>query len=158
MIASTTSLSDLSPASNIHNKLMSLAREADSRQVSWYQTSSLLNDRRAHRIAFPETLLVVGVDKDPRDGRFFAVSKGIVANGRDISIDGISFQHAGPVPHRSVAISFRSPTGTETLVAKLSWCRFSRDGRYVSGGRLIRDARYASESEIDWDSLVNSAL
>lgn len=153
MTAVANETSDSSSATGIWDQILSQAQEPRSHQVSWYQSSGLLNDRRAHRIAFPETLHVVGLEINPNNGQFVAVADGIIAGGRDISVDGISFQHDDPVPHRFVSVSFRSPLGTETLVAKLSWCRFSREGHYVSGGRLIVEPQCNLEQTIDWDSV-----
>lgn len=138
----------------IWDQILAQAHEPTSKQVSWYQASGLLNDRRAHRIAFPETLHVVGLEINPDNGQFVAVTDGITAGGRDISVDGMSFQHDDLVPHRFVSVSFRSPIGTEMLVAKLSWCRFSREGHYVSGGRVIVEPQPQRDLEqtIDWDS------
>jgi hypothetical protein len=152
MTALTHEASGSSAATGIWDQILSQAQEPKSHQVSWYQSSGLLNDRRAHRVAFPETLHVVGLEINSDNGQFVAVTDVIIAGGRDISVDGISFQHKDPVPHRFVSVSFRSSLGTETLVAKLSWCRFSREGHYVSGGRLIVEPQRNLELSIDWDS------
>lgn len=133
--------------------VLSTVRKTDTPRVSWHQWGGLLNDRRAHRIAFPETLHVVGLTTDSATGQLIPAAEPIIAHGRDISVDGISFQHADPLPHRYVAVSFRSPFGTETLVARLSWCRFARENHYVSGGRLTVEPELNAELNIDWDSL-----
>jgi hypothetical protein len=135
------------------DEVLSTVRETDSPRVSWHQWGGLLNDRRAHRVAFPETLLVVGLATDSVTGQFIPVTEPIIAKGRDVSVDGISFQHADPLPHRYVAVSFRSPFGSETLVARLSWCRFAREDRYVSGGRLTVEPQLDAELNIDWDAM-----
>jgi hypothetical protein len=135
------------------DEVLSTVRGTDSPRVSWHQWGGLLNDRRAHRVAFPETLLVVGLATDSVTGQFIPVTEPIIAKGRDVSVDGISFQHADPLPHRYVAVSFRSPFGSETLVARLSWCRFAREDRYVSGGRLTVEPQLDAELNIDWDAM-----
>ena len=153
-----TILTDLPSNSDSSSKprdeSLSTVRETDSPRVSWYQWGGLLNDRRAHRVAFPETLLVVGLATDSATGQFVPVAEPIIAQGRDISVDGISFQHADPLPHRYVAVSFRSPFGTETLVARLSWCRFTREEHYVSGGCLTVEPQLNAEFNVDWDSVL----
>lgn len=149
----STNLPSLSESSSkTLDEVLSPVRETDSPRVSWHQWGGLLNDRRAHRVAFPETLLVVGLAQDSATGQFNPVTEPIVAQGRDISVDGISFQHADPIPHRYVAVRFRSPFGFETLVARLSWCRFTRENRYVSGGRLTVEPQLNMELGIDWDA------
>ncbi|MFT4556300.1 MAG: hypothetical protein ACI8P0_005421 [Planctomycetaceae bacterium] len=135
------------------DEVLSTVQETDSPRVSWHQWGGLLNDRRAHRVAFPETLHVVGLTTDSDTGQFIPATEPIIAQGRDISVDGISFQHADPLPHRYVAVSFRSPFGSETVVARLSWCRFAGEDRYVSGGRLTVEPQLNEELNIDWDSL-----
>ena len=141
------------PSSKTLDEVLSTVRGIDSSPASWYQSGGLLNDRRAHRVAFPETLHVVGLAMDPDSGQFVPVSEPVTAHGRDISVDGISFRHDEPLPHRYVAVSFRSPQGTETLVAKLSWCRFACKDNYISGGRLTFETSLNVELNIDWDSL-----
>jgi hypothetical protein len=136
--------------------VLSSVRETDSPKVSWHQWGGLLNDRRAHRVVFPPALHVVGLDMNSDTGQFTPVSEAIIAHGRDISVDGVSFQHDVPLPHKFVAVSFRSPFGTETLVAKLSWCRFAHKDRYVSGGRLTVEPQLNPQLTIDWD-MVESA-
>ena len=123
------------------------------RKLSWYRSGGLLNERRAHRVPFPETLHVVGLVRSSVDGRFVVDSEGFIARGRDISVGGISFRHDAPLPHRFVAVSFRSPFGTETLIAKLLWCRFTRQERYFSGGCLITEPQFSFKLNIDWDEI-----
>ncbi len=135
------------------DQVLSTVRETNSPRASWYQSGGLLNNRRAHRVAFPETLLVVGLTTTSRTGHFVPITEPIIAQGRDVSVGGISFQHADPLPHRYVAVSFRSTFGTETLVARLSWCRFALENYYVSGGRLAVNPQLDAEMNIDWDSL-----
>lgn len=133
------------------NEVISTVRKSDSLRVSWYQWGGLLNDRRAHRVAFPQKLQVVGLSTNSDTGQFMPVSEAIVASGRDISVDGISFRHEVALPHRYVAVRYRSPFGTKTHVAKLSWCRFEREGHYISGGRLTGEPQLDSELDINWD-------
>tara|TARA_R110002072_G_C7978996_1_gene536113 strand:- start:135804 stop:136256 length:453 start_codon:yes stop_codon:yes gene_type:complete len=142
------------PSSKSLDEVLSTVQGIDSSSASWYQSGGLLNDRRAHRVAFPETLHVVGLEMEPRSGQFVPVSEPVAARGRDISINGISFRHDEPLPHRYVAVSFRSPHGTETLVAKLSWCRFAGNDNYISGGRLVVETSLDAELNIDWNALL----
>lgn len=148
---------DSESSSRTLDEVLSTVRGTDSPSVSWHQSGGLLNDRRAHRVAFSETLYVVGLTVDSESDQFVPVSESVIARGRDISIDGISFQHDEPLPHRYVAISYRSPSGTETLVAKLSWCRFARKDNYVSGGRLTAETQLDHEFNIDWDALPTAS-
>lgn len=141
-------------------------------QVSWHKCSGLANDQRGcqtlspdslcfsrdtHRVPFSETLHIVGLEIDPDDGQFVVTSDRFVAIGRDISSGGISFRHDGPIPHRFVAVSFREPFGTKTLVVKLSWSRFTGDRRYLSGGGIITKPQLNKEKlNIDRNSLPSA--
>ncbi|NQV25894.1 MAG: hypothetical protein HQ518_16160 [Rhodopirellula sp.] len=139
----------LQPSTKTLDEVLSTVRESNSKKVSWHQWGGLLNNRRSHRVTFQETLHVVGIEMDSVTGKFVPVTDSMTARGRDISVDGISFQHADPLPHRYVAVSFQSPSGTERLIARLSWCRFACKDQYVSGGRRILDGQL----DVDWDSI-----
>lgn len=151
MTVLTTSTADAGTAINAWDEARLSLPLARTPQVSWHRSSALFCCRRFHRVAFPEPLHVVGLIIDPETGQFRVDSDRMVARGRDISVGGISFRHNEPLPHQFVAVSFRSPFGTKTLVAKLSWCRFAREGYYMSGGRLIDHPRGDIEFDIDWD-------
>lgn len=74
----------------------------------------------------------------PLDDDLNAAGPPRLVRGRDISADGLSFHHRLPLSVRYAAISYETATGHETVVAKLSWCRFARPGEYISGGKLVR--------------------
>lgn len=138
------------PSTKSLDEVLSDVRGKDSVRVSWHQWGGLLNDRRAHRVAFSEPLHVVGLAINRDTGKLEPQAEPIIAQGRDISVDGISFRHDDPLPHRYVAVSFQTPFGTETLVAKLSWCRFAREDHYVSGGRLTVEPQLNAAVNVDW--------
>ena len=50
----------------------------------------------------------------------------------------------------------RSSFGTETLVTKLSWCHFEREGHYISGGRITVEPPLYFKLDIDWDMLEST--
>jgi hypothetical protein len=156
MTALASLTSSRASSTNLLDDDQAIDRESASPRVSWYQWGGLLNDRRSHRVAFPESLHVVGLNTSSETAELVQVSEPIIARGRDISVDGISFRHEVPLPHRYVAVSYRSPFGTETLVAKLTWCRFEREGHYVSGGRISVEPQLNSELNVDWDSLESA--
>ena len=83
-------------------------------------------------------------------------SKPILVSVRGIAVDGISFRHQVAIPHRYVAVRYRSSSGTETLVTKLSWCHFEREGHYISGGRLTVEPPLYFKLDIDWDMLEST--
>lgn len=119
-----------------------LGRIIDSQPVhaSWHNSASLLHDRRSHRVVLKAPLTTAGLERSEDDGSFRIISDWSDAVGRDVSIDGISFRHSEAIPHRYVAVQMEAAGINEILVAKLSWCRYSQNGDYVSGGRLLREA------------------
>ena len=133
--------SRLGSSSATLDALMARVVEPGSVRASWHKPESLIHNRCGHRFAFSGKLSILGLERCESDGAFRAASDLIAAQGRDISAGGISFRHESPIPHRYVAISIRSSEGPETLVAKLTWCRYSRKGHYVSGGRFVTRPR-----------------
>jgi hypothetical protein len=83
-------------------------------------------------------------------------SKPILVSVRGIAVDGISFRHQVAIPHRYVAVRYRSSSGTETLVTKLSWCRFERAGHYISSGQLTVESQLYFNLDIDRDMLKST--
>jgi len=63
----------------------------------------------------------------------------VVVVGKDISERGLSFYHPTPIAHRLMIARLEPQTGARAdFVLDLSWCRFTRDGWYESGGRFLR--------------------
>jgi hypothetical protein len=61
--------------------------------------------------------------------------------GKDISRSGISFFHERQLPFRWAIISLEHPDfGRFAAEIDINWCRFTRPGWYVSGGRLLSEA------------------
>lgn len=109
-------------------------------RASWHRSASLLYSRRAHRIPFDGELEARGLDDDlqPVTGSEFT------AMARDISADGISFRHEGPLPYRFVELSYSTPRGPVTRRVRLTWCRYSARGYSISGGRFLPDGTRSS--------------
>ena len=55
---------------------------------------------------------------------------------------GITFAHPSPLSNRRAAIVFEGHEGSVlTAELDLSWCRFTRHGKYSSGGRFVQPVR-----------------
>ncbi|MDA0588556.1 MAG: hypothetical protein O2820_11765 [Planctomycetota bacterium] len=106
---------------------------APAPSASWHRSGSLVHCRRVHRIPFSGRLRLRGLNENHEP-----VDVELVATGRDISGDGISFRHDNPLPYRFVEVTYNAALGTVTRRAKLTWCRYAVDGFYVSGGRFLR--------------------
>lgn len=105
------------------------------RTASWHRSASLVYSRRSHRVPFSGPLCLRGLDE-----AFEPVDEPLTATARDISGDGISFRHDGPLPYRFVELTSDTARGPVTRRAKLTWCRYSIDGFYISGGRFLHQS------------------
>ncbi len=113
----------------------------------WSANTDMAERRVSPRLPFHQRICLIGLDEQHRsDG------EACVVEGRDISADGISFKHFSMLPNRFVAMAFETVKGFEIVVVKLSWCLFSREGCYTSGGRFVR-ANAAIEVPQNWDAL-----
>lgn len=116
----------------------------DPANASWQSGQQTHERREAIRVPLAQEICVIGLD----DG-FQPATEPLVMHGRDISAQGLSFSHGKPITTRFAAVSFQVATGIETVVVKLAWCRFSRPGSYVSGGKFVRHRPTLSISS-DW--------
>ena len=83
----------------------------------------------SHRVPYDGLVTLRGLNtgQEPVDDE-------ITVTARDISSDGISFFHKGPLPYRLVELILDTSHGQIRRLMKLTWCRYSIDGQYVSGG------------------------
>ena len=85
-------------------------------------------------IAIARRLTITPLD-DAGHGR---TGESFTVTGREISLVGVSFTHPRPLAARHVAVTFHLADGTtESIVTRLRWCRFRRDGMYLSGGQFL---------------------
>ncbi|MBW3543806.1 MAG: hypothetical protein KY476_26455 [Planctomycetes bacterium] len=114
--------------------------------ASWHASPCLLHSRRWHRVGYRRPAVLTPLaDECAREGMSWAIT------GKDISLGGFSFVHARPLPHRFVAVTFVA--GVEqpvTLLVRLTWCRFTREGRYQSGGSFVREIVLDDVPAEDW--------
>ncbi|MHC4880607.1 MAG: hypothetical protein ACYTGL_29500 [Planctomycetota bacterium] len=130
-------------------RLQSLSADGDlCPTASWHQSASTIHSRRAHRVPLPMSVCLTGLDDE-----FHPCAAPVVVRGRDISVDGISFLHGLPLPFRYATISIRTSAGIESTVCRLTWCRYSREGHYVSGGKFMRHIPTGLVPPSDWELL-----
>ena len=121
--------------------------------ASWNISPSLLQKRNWHRVGFHKPIGLTPLD----DRSFEPVGQPTVMPGRDISLHGISFVHQHPLPYRTVAVTFLLQGGnTESIVTRLTWCRYTRDGYYHSGGKFVKTVALPNDNSIDWDGLLRA--
>jgi len=63
----------------------------------------------------------------------------VVVVGKHLSEHGMGFYHTKPLPHRRMIVSFEAGNDAWlSFVINLTWCRFTKQGWYESGGRFLR--------------------
>lgn len=115
--------------------------------ATWQSNKPALERRESTRLPLGQDICVIGLDD-----HFHPATEPLLMEGRDVSGQGASFCHSAPITTRFAAISFRVAAGLQTVVVKLSWCRFSRPGSYVSGGKFIKH-RPTVTVPTDWSAL-----
>jgi hypothetical protein len=101
--------------------------------------------RRDGRIAAPVLFVMTPLDADlnPID------SQAVTVVGKNISRRGISFFHDTPLPQRRAIIELaHAEAGTFAAEIDIRWCRFTEQGWYESGGRLIRSLAPRGEERL----------
>ncbi len=90
--------------------------------------------RRETRYPFPFLVHLTPVDAQGAP----CGDEGVVVVGKHISERGLGFYHPQPLPHRRVIASLEGPHGGWFgFLIDLTWCRFTRQGWYESGGRFL---------------------
>jgi hypothetical protein len=63
----------------------------------------------------------------------------VVVVGKHLSERGVGFYHPKPLPYRRMIVSLEAGTDVWIgLLIDLSWCRFTKEGWYESGGRFLQ--------------------
>lgn len=93
-------------------------RNTDRRSLSVLMRLTPLDARNGSKMADPdESITVVGKDFSPR---------------------GIGMYHQERLPHRFVELAIDDPQmGSVVLEIELTWCRYTKQGWYESGGRVL---------------------
>ena len=100
-----------------------------------YPRNDLAERRHDNRYPFPclMHLTPVGRDGVTPEGQT------VVVVGKHLSEHGLGFYHQAPLPHRRMIVSLESGKGQWlAFLIDLSWCRFTKDGWYESGGRFLQ--------------------
>lgn len=63
----------------------------------------------------------------------------VVVAGKHLSERGLGFYHPQPLPFRRMIASLRGPANESVhFLIDITWCRFTGQGWYDSGGRFLR--------------------
>lgn len=113
---------------------------------TFYAPDQLSERRQSARYPFPYLIRLTPTAKDgvtpDRSGQ------SVVVVGKHLSEGGLGFYHREPIPHRRMIVSLESSDGElYELVINLSWCRFTKQGWYESGGRFTAMAATGEEED-----------
>jgi len=98
-----------------------------------YPNRNLAERRRENRYPFPYLTHLTPIDE-----RGEPSGETIVVVGKHLSERGLGFYHPRPLPHRRMIVSMETPDGEWIgFLIDLSWCRFTKQGWYESGGRFL---------------------
>ncbi|MBN1591568.1 MAG: hypothetical protein JW888_18785 [Pirellulales bacterium] len=98
-------------------------------------TMAQLERRSDQRYPFPYLVHLTPVGAESAE----VESETVVVVGKQISERGLGFYHTKPLPYRRMIVSFE--TGDNSwlgFLIDLTWCRFTKQGWYESGGRFLR--------------------
>ena len=102
-----------------------------------YPTNRIAERRRDSRYPFPYLIHLTPVDDDGRT----PCGESVVVVGKHLSERGLGFYHPQPLPYRRMIASLEASSGQWVgFLIDLSWCRFTRQGWYESGGKFIEAA------------------
>ena len=100
-----------------------------------YPKLDLVERRHEARYPFPYLIHLAPV----RDDGVTPCGEGLAVVGKHMSQRGLSFFHPKPLPYRRVIVSIESGTGRWFgFLMDLTWCRFTKEGWYESGGRFLQ--------------------
>ena len=91
--------------------------------------------RRDQRYPFPHLIHLTPVGEDG----ITPEGQSVVVVGKHLSERGVGFYHPKPLPYRRMIASLEAGAGVwMAFLIDLSWCRFTKEGWYESGGRFLQ--------------------
>jgi hypothetical protein len=94
----------------------------------------ILERRREMRYPFPHLVHLTPIGEDGST----PCGESLTVVGKHISQRGLGFYHPKPLPYRRMIASLESGSGWLGFLIDLTWCRFTRQGWYESGGRFLQ--------------------
>ena len=94
------------------------------------------HERRAERrYPFPYLVQLSPVGEDSLE----PIGETVVVVGKHLSERGLGFYHLKPLPYRRMIVSIEVGNGSWVgFLIDLTWCRFTKQGWYESGGRFLQ--------------------
>ena len=100
-----------------------------------YPQADHLERRREHRYPFPYLVHLTPVADDGQTPQ----GKSVVVVGKHLSERELGFYHPKPLPYRRMIASLEASNGHRfAFLIDLTWCRFTRQHWYESGGRFLQ--------------------
>jgi len=97
-----------------------------------------LEKRSDRRYPYPYLVYLTPVSKDG----LTPAGEPVVVVGKHLSECGLGFYHPKPLVFRRVIATLETAVGARIgFLMDLTWCRFTREGWYESGGRFLCLAR-----------------
>jgi hypothetical protein len=99
-----------------------------------YPPGPPLERRIDRRFPYPQLIRLTPIGEDGQE----IAGEALVVAGKTLSERGVGFYHPQPLPHRKVIASFHAGDDRWlSILVDLSWCRFTGQGWYESGGRFL---------------------
>jgi hypothetical protein len=90
--------------------------------------------RSDRRYPYPYLVYLTPVGKEHLTPK----GESVVVVGKHLSEHGLGFYHTQPLPFRRVIATLETAVGARIgFLMDLTWCRFTREGWYESGGRFL---------------------
>jgi hypothetical protein len=103
--------------------------------TSLYPSQPCTERRQEHRYPFPYLVHLTPV----ADDGITPAGETIAVVGKHLSARGLGFYHPKPLAQRRMIASFEAGNGTwMAFLIDLTWCRFTRQHWYESGGRFLQ--------------------
>ncbi len=98
-----------------------------------YPKQDFMERRNETRYPFPYLVHITPVGADG----VTAQGDTVVVVGKHLSEQGLGFYHPKPLPFRRAIASLENNGHWVAFLLDLKWCRFTRQGWYESGGRIL---------------------
>ena len=97
--------------------------------------NDLIERRHCGRYPFPYLVNLTPVAEDGVTPE----GETLVAVGKHLSERGLGFYHPQPLPYRRMIVSLEARSGQWLgFLIDVTWCRFTKQGWYESGGRFLQ--------------------
>jgi hypothetical protein len=116
----------------------------------WLRSTRIMPDRKWQRVPYDRPVALTPWDTATNA----PAGPSRRVTGRDVSLGGFSFAHMEPLACREAVVTFGvEPSQRGSLLLRLNWCRFTRAGIYLSGGRFLEPVATPLDADAAFDEL-----